>query len=356
MQITDIYSARSVAAQFTETASNRIPALGLSFFPAHKKIGLDLSYIKAHKGLPVSLAPSNFDAKSTIRGREGFKLEKTNMPFFRESMLVSEEDEQKIMMLQESNQLGINMVLSNIYNDANTLIEGANVVAERMRMQLLAPTVDGSPRINILADGVQTSINYDPDGSYKTNNYTALTTATDKWTDHENSDPLKDVQTAMDAVETLTGTRPVYMLLNGETMNHLIRNKNIQSAVLAQNVTANVFMTKARVIEVFQSILGITPVVYSKKYKDESGTASYFYPAGLVTLLPEGAIGGTWYGTTPEERTLMGKPEANVSIVDTGVAVAVSTTVDPVNTKTTVSEIVLPSYERMSETYVIKVY
>ena len=41
--------------------------------------------------------------------------------------------------------------------------------------------------------------------------------------------------------------------------------------------------------------------------------------------------------------------------VDTGIAVAVTTTSDPVNTKTTVSEIVLPSFERMDETYVIKV-
>ena len=51
----------------------------------------------------------------------------------------------------------------------------------------------------------------------------------------------------------------------------------------------------------------------------------------------------------------MGNSEANVSIVNTGVAITLTVTSDPVNTKTTVSEIVLPSYERMSETYVIKV-
>lgn len=73
-------------------------------------------------------------------------------------------------------------------------------------------------------------------------------------------------------------------------------------------------------------------------------------------MIPAGALGSTWYGTTPEERTLMGSGEADVSIVNTGVAVAVSTTNDPVQTKTTVSEIVLPSYERMDSTYVIKCY
>ena len=52
----------------------------------------------------------------------------------------------------------------------------------------------------------------------------------------------------------------------------------------------------------------------------------------------------------------MGSGEADVSIVNTGVAVSVTTTSDPVQTKTTVSEIVLPSYERMDSTYVIKCY
>ena len=45
-----------------------------------------------------------------------------------------------------------------------------------------------------------------------------------------------------------------------------------------------------------------------------------------------------------------------VAIVDGGVAVSVTVTEDPVQTKTTVSEICLPSFERMDETYTIKAY
>ena len=72
-------------------------------------------------------------------------------------------------------------------------------------------------------------------------------------------------------------------------------------------------------------------------------------------LMPNGTLGYTWYGTTPEERTLADSGQANVSIVNTGVAVAVTTTSDPVNTKTTVSEIVLPSFERLNECYGMQV-
>ena len=91
-------------------------------------------------------------------------------------------------------------------------------------------------------------------------------------------------------------------------------------------------------------------------YKDESGTAQRFYADGYCTLLPAGALGNTWHGVTPEERTLMGNAQADVSVTSDGVAIAVTVTSDPVNTKTTVSEILLPSYERMDETYVIKAY
>ena len=41
--------------------------------------------------------------------------------------------------------------------------------------------------------------------------------------------------------------------------------------------------------------------------------------------------------------------------MNTGVAVAVTITDDPVNTKTTASEIVLPSFERANECYAIEV-
>lgn len=355
MNIRDAYTSKAIALVNTEVASNRIAYLGAGLFPAKKKMGLDLKWIKTSKGLPVSLAPSNFDAVSTLRSREGFKLTETEMAFFRESMLVKEADEQEIMRVQDSADPYAAEVLSRIFDDANTLVDGANVVPERMIMQLLAPA-DGSPKISIEANGVTYAYNYDPNSTYKTKNFASLTADTDKWSDTTNSDPMDDIATALDAVEAETGERPSIMIVSRKTMDYLKQNAKIKSAILAQNTTATVFMNDNRVKEVFSNELGIRIIVYSKQYKKEDGTAEKFYPDGFATLIPDGALGSTWYGTTPEERTLMGSGEADVSIVNTGVAVAVTTTSDPVHTKTTVSEIVLPSYERMDSTYVIKCY
>lgn len=355
MNIRDAFNAKTIASVYSETASNKKEYLGTGLFPAKKKMGLDLKWIKTSKGLPVSLAPSNFDAVSTLRSREGFKFTETEMAFFRESMLVKENDEQEIMRAQDTADPYATDVLSRIFDDTTTLVDGAKVVPERMIMQLLAPS-DGSPKISIQANGTTYAYNYDPDNTYKTNNYVKLSGSTDKWDDVANSDPLDDVSMAIDAIEENTGERPEIMIVSKKTMNYLKQNAKIKSAVLAQNVTANVLMTDARVKEIFANELGINIVVYSKKYKDEAGTTHNFYPDGFATLIPSGTLGNTWYGVTPEERTLMGKPTADVSIVNTGIAVAVSVSEDPVQTKTTVSEIVLPSYERMDSTYVIHCY
>lgn len=356
MRIDELISAKSIAAHMNEVASNKIPYLGEGLFPAKKKLGLDLSWLVSTKGLPISLAPSNFDAKSTLRAREGFEKETTQMAFFRESMLVKEKDEQEIMRILDKDDPYAKEVVARIYDDVSTLVDGAMVVPERMRMALLAPVNAGSPGITIASDNKQYTYNYDPNGKYAANNYAELTTATDKWSDTENSDPLSDILAAADKVEENTGSRPAHVLVSKQTMTYLRKNAKVQNAILAKSVTASVYITDALVNQLFKDTVGVDFIVYNKMFKDESGTAQKFYPDGYATLIPDGALGSTWFGTTPEERTLMGKAEANVSIVNTGVAVAVSVTEDPVNTKTTVSEIVLPSFERMYETYVIKAY
>ena len=224
-------------------------------------------------------------------------------------------------------------------------------------MQLLNPT-NGHPSISISADGATYAYDYDPNGTYATNNYEALTSHA-CWNDltaESTADPLKDIQDGQDAVESLTGARPSIAIMSRETFNYVKANPKIKSYILAQNLTANVMITDAKVKELFLSELGVTIVVYTKQFINESGLATKFFADGYCALIPEGALGNTWFGTTPDERTLMSDPNYDTALVDTGIAVTVTTTSDPVQTKTTVSEIVLPSYERMDETYVIKAY
>lgn len=91
-------------------------------------------------------------------------------------------------------------------------------------------------------------------------------------------------------------------------------------------------------------------------YKTEDGSDKQFYPDDYVTFLPSGTLGSTWYGTTPEEADLMaGNKDADVSIVNTGIAILNKKESLPVNIITSVSQIVLPSFERMGDVFVLKV-
>ncbi len=90
-------------------------------------------------------------------------------------------------------------------------------------------------------------------------------------------------------------------------------------------------------------------------YRDEDRAAHPFVPDGYVCLIPDGALGATWYGTTPEEADLAASGSADVAIVNTGVAISRVVEEHPVNINTFASEIVLPSYERMDEVFVMKV-
>ena len=174
LNLREFFTPAAIAAQWTEVASNYIDYIGPGLFPAKKKAGLDLSWLKGSKGLPVSLMPSAFDAKATFRDRIGFSKLETEMPFFREGFKIKERDRQELLRVQDSNDPYAIEIINRVFDDANNLIAGAAVVPERMIFQLLFP-VGGDVGIAITANGVDYTYNYDPDGVWKASNYTALT-------------------------------------------------------------------------------------------------------------------------------------------------------------------------------------
>ena len=354
MDIRTLFTPAAIAANYEEVASNQIPYIGTALFPARKKAGLDLSWIRGSKGLPVSLMPSAFDAKATFRDRPGLTKTETEMPFFREGFKIKEKDRQEILRVQESNDPYLDTVLANIYDDANNLIEGANVVPERMRMALLFAE-SGNVQIVFKANGVDYSYNYDPNGEWKTSNYFPLS-GTALWSAAATANPFADIKTARDAVRGKTGNAPVLAIMNTNTFNLLGATQAVKDRFLTTIGKTIGFITDADVNAVMQNVAGVSIVVYDKQYKDESGVTQSFVPDGYVALVPDGALGSTWYGTTPEEADLRGgNTKAQVAIVNTGVAITQIIDEHPVNINTFASEIVLPSYERMDEVALLKV-
>ena len=354
MNIRDIFTPAAVAAHWSDAASNRIPYIGSVLFPAKKKAGLDLAWIKGTQGLPVSLMPSVFDAKATFRDRPGLTITEAEMPFFREGFKIKEKDRQEILRVVDSNDPYLAEVLGRIYDDADNLIEGANVVPERMIMQLLFPE-SGNAGVSIKANGVDYTYNYDPNSAWKTDHYTALT-GTAAWDNASSTaDPFQQIETVQNTIRNLTGSELKRVIMNGTTFNLLKNLDALKDRFLTTSGKAVAYITKQDVVNVVGDTLGLDIVVYDKAYKDESGTVAKFVPDGYIALVPDGALGSTWYGTTPEEADLRGASDAQVAIVNTGVAITQIVDPHPVNVNTFASEIVLPSFERMDEVAVMKV-
>lgn len=353
MNIREFFTPVAIAANWTEVNSNAIPYLGQALFPAKKKAGLDLSWFKGNHGLPVSLMPSVFDAKATFRDRIGFEKLETEMPFFREGFKIKEKDRQELLRVGESNDPYAQTMINNVFDDARQLIEAARVVPERMRMSLLFPA-NGNMQINIAANDVNYAYNYDPAGTWKANNYTALT-STGLWTAATTADPFMQIDAIKTKIMQETGTELTTAVMNSYTFGLLCKLDAVKSRFLTINGSAIGYLTGNDVKRVVENVLGVSIAVYDKMYKDEAKTAHKFVPDGYVALVPSGTIGSTWFGTTPEEADLAGKGGAEVAIVDTGVAITRIIEEHPVNIDTYASEIVLPSYERMDEVALLKV-
>ncbi len=349
--IYDLIDSKAIALYWNNIYSNSIPYLGTALFPDRKKLGLKLEFLKGFRQLPIALMPSAFDTKPTLRGRIGVKDFSTKMPFFRESMKLNEEDRQQLLMFQEmANNQYAKQLMQNIYEDRANLVSGALVQSERMRMSLL---VDGT--IDIVAPdksgvSVQYKYNYDPEGEWVDSN---TDTVAKNW-----SDPTADIYSDIDKLKKDAQARGILLtraICTTKTWSYICKNEAIKKDMNPVGYQ-NIIISDADVRRYLVEKLGITFTIYDKMYKNENGEDKQFYPDNYVTFLPTGTLGSTWYGTTPEEADLMGgNKDADVSIVNTGIAILNKKESLPVNLITSVSQIVLPSFERMGDVFVLKV-
>lgn len=334
MTIFDLIKAPELTSYWEEHTQDMPPYLGEELFPADKKLGLKLDWIKGANGLPVVLKPSAFDVGAVPRARIGFDKLSTQMPFFKESMYVDEELRQELNMVMETgNQAYIDAVVRRVFADETRLLEGARARREEMRMMALT-----TGAIDITANGQAYKYDYGVPEGHKV-------TADTTWDNLTTADPIEDMRGWMDKIEDDTGIRPTRGVCTRKTWGYLRRNQNIIKSLFVLSNGQVGSISDSRLTQYLLDELGLELIIYNKKYSNDAGTATQFVPDDTVVLFPAGSLGNTWFGTTPEESDLMGGKVANVSITDIGVAVTTIEKADPVNVETKVTMICLPSFE-----------
>lgn len=339
--IYDLVTAGDVAAYWTEKNANAQPLLGATLFPIKKRLGTKLEWVKGANNQPVALRPSSYDAKAIRRDRRGIEKVSTDMPFFKESMYIDEKTRQDLNnMIASNNQDVIDQILTNIYDDEASLIDSSEVALERMRMELITT---GS--ITISGNGQSFGYDYGLDAA------TQKLTVQTSWSD-ASADIIGDIVKIVEDAKA-RGVNITRAVCNSSVAKYFRTNTAIKNAVY---VFANgtVPVTTARAIDYIYNETGVRFFVYDNVYVAEDGTATKYVPNDTVSFLPEGDLGNTNLGTTPEESDLMNSVNtAEVSLVNQGVAVTTSRIVDPVNVETKVSMVGLPSFEQADKIVIL---
>lgn len=334
--IKDLVTAQNVAAYWVEKNKNAQPLLGETLFPKKKRLGTKLEWVKGANNQPVALRPSSYDAKAIRRDRRGIDQYNTTMPFFKESKYVDEEMRQNLNnVIAANNAEVVNAILTNIYDDAAELIDASEIALERMRMEML------STGTITLSDNAQ-SYEYDYllDQDQKVNVSADWSVST--------TDIIGDIVKVVEDAKA-RGVAITRAVCNSSVAKNFRNNNALKNAIYVF-AGGTVPVTTARALEYIYNETGVRFYVYDNVYVNAAdGQAVKYIPNDTVVFMADGILGNTNMGTTPEESDLINNLNAQVAIVNGGVAVTTSQTVDPVNTETKVSMVALPSFERASD-------
>jgi hypothetical protein len=339
MTIFDIITSTEIASYWELMTQDRAPYLGEELFPNEKKLGLKLDWLKGSNGLPVVLKASAFDVKAVPRPRIGFEKLSAQMPFFKESKYIDEELRQQLnIIIETGNQAYIDTIVNRIFADETELLEGAAAQRERMRMMMLTTGV-----ISMKSNGQIYEYDYRiPEGHKKT--------VTKSWSD-PTATIMDDIRKAQDTIKEDTGVELTRAVTTSKVIGYMRNNTEIKKSI-AVLTDGKGFISDSKVVSYIKDELSITIAVDDKKYKDEDGKTQNYVPEDTFTLIPDGKLGNTWFGTTPEESDLLTSGVANVSIVDTGVAITTATETDPVNVNTKVTMICLPDFPTADQVFI----
>ena len=337
--IYDLVTAQNIAAYWEEKNQNVQPLLGETLFPKKKRLGTKLEWIKGANNQPVALRTSTFDAKAIRRDREGIDQFDTKMPFFKESKYIDEELRQELNNLIASNNAEvINAILTNIFDDEAELIDASEISLERMRMEALT-----TGTITLADNGQSYEYDYQLEDAQKVD-------ASASWSSAD-SDIIGDIVKVVEDAKA-RGVNITRAVCNSSVAKLFRTNTAIKNAVY---VFANgtVPVTTARAIDYIYNETGVRFYVYDNVYVNESKQSVKYIPDNTVVFMADGDLGYTNMGTTPEESDLRNNLNADVAIVNGGVAVTTSQIVDPVNVETKVSMVALPSFEKANNVVIL---
>lgn len=355
MALDEYFNARELASFAENRLSGRGRMLWETLFPSQSFPSLNISWIKARNNQIKLLRPAAFGEKAARRSPVGFTTIKSELPFFRESMVVDERQRQEIsntLILYADNPDVQDEILQNLYEEHAQLVWGAYANCDLMVGSLLTSAkiqfdtdVNDGRTNNYLYD-------YDEDSSWHDNNVLTLT-GTHQWNSANKStnDPMEDILQAIEN-QRLKGWNTANVLMNTNTFRGFYQSESIYKTI--SPLGGIVRRSQAR--DLLQDEAQVNLVIYDNLVKMADGTTQNVLPDGYVCLLPQGELGRMCFAATPEAYNLQlnkTQPRKDIAVMRNGVTILTKAEDNPVDYQTIVSMIALPSYPMMDAVYVI---
>lgn len=316
--------------------TREFPALlGESLFPEVKRQSLEFEQIKGAGMTPVIASVHAFDTESEIGSREASK-QALELALIKRKIQMNEKD--IIALENPRNAAEQQYLMSQVFNDVDTLVAGVKARVEAMRMEVLA-----NGTITLAENGLSAVVDY----GVSDDNKEALT-GTALWTD-ETSDPLGDLERWADALNGSASRA----LTSKTVLNALMRHPKIVGALfgsgsqrVATRQDLNAFLQQHDL-----PVIGVYDNKYRKQNDNGTYTAQRYFPNNKFVMFGDGALGETIYGPTAEEIRLTRDPSIQTNQVGNVLAMVYEENLDPVSTWTKAVATALPSFPAADEVF-----
>lgn len=258
-------------------------------FPSVVISGKDYEFSQDEIDSEVTMARFHpFNAETDIDQRIGMKVSKATLGYLKRKRTIEEE---AMLLLAESNKdESIRRAIQLSYNDSDAMIRSILTRVEQMRAEVVT-----TGKLVINENGYSDEYNFNiPDENKKTFDWTS-----------PDADIIGDIENLCDLIENNgQDTRPSYMVVSTKTIRLLLNNEKIRQSIFGVNAGMPPNQVQLNDLMEKQGLPRLVKYNLTAKFADADNIGyvkKRLMPENEVLFIPEGPLGNTVWGTTPEE-------------------------------------------------------
>lgn len=286
--------------ELIDYSKNRTPQKKVleELFPTRKTEALEIKMIKGANNLPVSASIHAFDTEAEIDQRESAGYDVAELAMIKRKRKLSEKD--IIRLETPRNDAEEREAIKKIYNDVDYLHDSVLTRTEAMRGEALS-----TGKLSINENGYKADIDYGIPNAHK---------STFTWS-NGTPDILMNMDSAVDKIVKDTGFTPTRALTSKKNLSFILRDEKIRKAVFGVN--SDKLLTRQE-LNAFLKTQDLPQIaIYDAKYRLLGAKGTYttkrYFTESAFTFMPEGSMGETLFGLTPEELALRKKEGVDIS-------------------------------------------